>query len=86
MKGLGLIFNILIPGVGSMLIGKVGQGIGQIFIWGLGFLITLGTLGFGVVIGAPLMIGAWIWAIVTAAGGPDQTINVQVSNDRGARK
>lgn len=81
MKGLGIILNILIPGVGSMVIGKIGQGIGQIVIWGLGGLITLGTLGFGVVIGAPMMIGAWIWAIVTAAGGPGQTINVHVAND-----
>jgi len=43
-------------------------------------LITLGTLGFGLVIGVPLMLGAWIWAIVTAAGGPEQTITVHVSD------
>lgn len=84
MKGLALILNILLPGVGSMVIGKVMQGLLQISLWGLGGLITIGTLGFGVVIGAPLMIGAWIWAIVTAAGGPNQTINVHVSNDAGS--
>jgi len=82
MKGLGLILNILLPGVGSMVIGKVGQGLGQITIWGLGVLITLGTLGFGLVIGVPLMLGAWIWAIVTAAGGPQQNITVQLSDRR----
>ncbi|RED13899.1 hypothetical protein [Pontivivens insulae] len=86
MKGIALIANILAPGVGSMLIGRIGQGLGQITIWGLGLLITLGTLGIGIVIGAPMMIGAWIWAIVTAAGGPDQTINVHVNGSDGGAK
>lgn len=82
MKGMAIILNVLVPGVGSFLIGKVGQGIAQVLLWGVGFLITVGTLGFGVVIGAPLMIGAWIWAIITAAGGPNQQITVQINDDR----
>lgn len=86
MKGIAIIANILAPGVGSFIIGKVGQGLGQIIIWGLSLLITVGTLGFGIVIGAPMMIGAWIWAIITAAGGPDQTVNLHVSaSDRSVK-
>ena len=69
MKPLAIIANILIPGVGSFMLGKVGQGIGQAAIWGFGLLLTVGTLGIGGIIGFPLMLGAWIWAIVTAAGG-----------------
>lgn len=80
MKGFALLANILMPGVGSFIIGRVGSGIGQIVIWGLGLLMTVGTLGIGGVIGIPMMIGAWIWAIVTAAGGPEKTINVTVHN------
>ena len=78
MKFWAILLNIGIPGVGSFLIGKAGQGIAQILIWGLGFLLTVGTLGFGGIIGIPMMLGGWIWAIVTAAGGPDTSVNVQV--------
>ena len=67
-----------------MVTGKGRQGCLKISLWGVGGVITIVTLGFGVVIGAPLMIGAWIWAIVTATGGPNQTINVHVSNDAGS--
>lgn len=74
MKGFAVLANILLPGVGSLLIGKIGAGLLQGTIWGLGLLLTIGTLGLGGVIGAPMMIAAWIWAIVTAASdhGPIQ--------------
>lgn len=78
MKGIALITNILLPGVGSFFIGKAGAGIGQIMIWGFGLMLTLGTLGIGGIIGIPMMIGAWIWAIVTASGASEQTITVNV--------
>ena len=78
MKGFAIILNILLPGVGSFMIGKAGQGIGQIIVWGLGLLLTIGTLGVGGVLGIPMMIGGWIWAIITAAGGPQQNITVHV--------
>ncbi|WP_108816331.1 hypothetical protein [Loktanella sp. Alg231-35] len=79
MKPLAIIANILIPGVGSFIIGKVGAGVAQIVIWGFGLMLTLGTLGIGGIIGLPLMLGAWIWAIVTAAGG-NQPVQVTVVN------
>lgn len=77
MKGLAILANILIPGVGSFILGKVGQGLGQMIIWGIGLLLTLGTLGIGGIIGLPMMLGAWIWAIVTAAGG-NQPVQVNI--------
>ena len=80
MKGFAVLANILMPGVGSFIIGRVGSGIGQIVIWGFGLLMTIGTLGIGGIIGIPMMVGAWIWAIVTAAGGPEQNINVTVQS------
>jgi TM2 domain-containing membrane protein YozV len=77
MKPLAIIANILIPGIGSFMLGKVGQGIGQAVIWGIGLLLTLGTLGIGGIIGLPMMLGAWIWGIVTAAGG-NQPVQVNI--------
>ena len=79
MKALAIISNILIPGVGSFIIGQVGQGIAQILIWGLGFMLTVFTLGFFGVIGIPLMVGAWIWGLITAFGAQPQTIYVNLN-------
>jgi TM2 domain-containing membrane protein YozV len=79
MKALAIISNLIIPGGGSFLIGAPGQGVGQILIWGIGFLMTVMTLGIGGIIGIPMMIGAWIWGIVTAAGGPQQNVHVIVT-------
>lgn len=83
MKAFAIIANILVPGTGSFLLGYVGQGLGQILIWGIGALLTLFTLGIGGIIGIPMMLGAWIWGIVTAAGGPQQNINVTVNSGPG---
>ena len=79
MKTLAIIFNIFIPGVGSFFIGRAGQGIGQILIWGLGFMLTVFTLGFGGIIGIPMMMGAFVWGLVTAIGAQPATINVNLN-------
>ena len=71
---LALLLNLIImPGIGSIVGGRTGAGIAQlvIFLGSLivGFVITFITLGFGIIIGLPIMIlgalGAWIWALVT---------------------
>lgn len=80
MKFWAVVFNIGMPGIGSFMVGKPGQAVGQILIWGLGLLLTIGTFGIGGIFGIPMMIGAWIWAIVTASGGPERPVNVQVIN------
>lgn len=79
MKTLAILFNVFIPGVGSMIIGKWGQGIGQIVIYGFGAMFTLLTFGFGAIIGIPMMLGAWIWGIITAAGY-SEPIQVNIVN------
>ena len=81
MKAFAVIANILLPGVGSFFVGKVGSGFGQLIIWSFGLAFTIGTFGLGGIVGIPMMIGAWIWAIVTASGGGQQNITVNVVQD-----
>lgn len=81
MKALAIVCNIFIPGVGSFFVGQVGQGIAQIILYGLGFLITIGTLGIGAIIGIPMMIGAWIWGLITAFGVNQQPVQVNIVNN-----
>ncbi len=60
----GLILNILVlPGLGTLIAGKKSTGIAQIVIWVCGFLLTLTLIG--AILGIPMMIGAWIWGIVS---------------------
>lgn len=84
MRILAILLNVFIPGVGSFVVGKVGQGIFQILIFGLGLAINLLTLGFGSFIGFPLMLGAWIWGIITAASANPAPIQVTIIDSRGA--
>ncbi|MEK6918525.1 MAG: hypothetical protein AABW73_00645 [Nanoarchaeota archaeon] len=69
---LALILNIIIlPGLGSLIAGKIKEGVWQIAII-LGGLL-LGTMliisGVGIALGVPIIIiaptAAWIWGIVT---------------------
>jgi TM2 domain-containing membrane protein YozV len=83
MKALAVILNIFIPGVGSFVVGKAGQGIAQILIFGIGFVINLITLGFGAIIGFPLMLGAWIWGLITVLSTPSAPIQVNIIDNRG---
>jgi TM2 domain-containing membrane protein YozV len=56
---LGLILNIFFPGVGSLVVGKTSAGITQLIMFVLSIPLTL------FVIGIPLYLAAWIWALVT---------------------
>ncbi len=58
---LGLILNIFFPGVGTIVLGQVGTGIVQLILGGIGFLLSF------VLIGIPLLVGVWIWAVVIGA-------------------
>lgn len=64
MKTMAIILNFFFPGIGSLVIGKIGQGIVQIILFGLG--VVLNFTFVGAIIGIPLCIGIWIWGIVTA--------------------
>lgn len=65
MRTLGIIVNIFLPGVGTLIVGKIPQGIIQIILFIIAVVLDL-TVVFAI-IGIPLIIGTWIWAIVSAA-------------------
>jgi TM2 domain-containing membrane protein YozV len=84
MNGLALVINIFLPGIGTLIAGKVGQGIGQLALYWIGVLFTVTMIG--AVIGLPMMFAAWIWAIVSVAGSSSSPspVNVTVIQQHGA--
>lgn len=55
-----LLLNILVlPGLGTIIAGRTSTGTTQLVLFLIGIPLTL------ILIGIPLMIGAWIWGIVT---------------------
>lgn len=76
MKTLSIILNVFFPGVGSLVIGKVGQGITQIILYTLGVIFCFTLVG--AIIGIPLMIGVWIWGLVTVTSAPAVPVEVVV--------
>ncbi|MDE2165933.1 MAG: hypothetical protein KGJ66_06310 [Alphaproteobacteria bacterium] len=79
MRGLAVLINVFIPGIGTLMVGKVGQGIAQFILWAVGVAICFTVIG--VFIGVPMAIAAWIWAIVSAASNP-APIQVEVTHRR----
>jgi TM2 domain-containing membrane protein YozV len=65
MKAVAIILNFFFPGVGSLVLGKVGQGITQLILYILGVVFTVTLIG--AIVGIPMMLAAWIWSLVTAA-------------------
>ena len=65
MKIVAFIINIFLPGVGTLLVGKIGTGIIQIVL----SMIAHGLIwtGIGALIGIPLAVVVWIWALVSVA-------------------
>mgnify|MGYP001561444223 CR=1 FL=1 len=59
-----LLLNILIlPGLGSLIAGRIRSGVIQVFLAVLGFLLSVTLIG--AVIGVPMIVIAWIWALIT---------------------
>jgi len=56
--GIGLLVSFFIPGLGSMMNGKVGRGVTILLVYIVGVFLSL------VIIGIPIAIGAWIWGMV----------------------
>lgn len=78
MKALGIIVNIFFPGIGTLIVKKWGQGIAQII---LGIIaVILAVTGIGSLIGIPLAIGVWIWAIVSAATSQPEPVQIVVQH------
>jgi len=65
MKAVAIIVNLFFPGVGTMIIGKVGTGVMQIILGLVGAFLTF--TGILSIIGIPLVIVAVIWSLVTVA-------------------
>ena len=58
----GLVLNLCIPGVGSIVAGKPGPGIAQLAMLVAGLPLCFVLVGF------PIVFAAWLWALMTAAG------------------
>ncbi|NJL51840.1 MAG: hypothetical protein HC930_05705 [Hydrococcus sp. SU_1_0] len=65
MRTVGIIVNIFFPGVGTIIVGKIGQGIVQIILVAIAIILNLTVVL--AIIGIPLGIGTWIWGLVSAA-------------------
>lgn len=65
MKAIAVITNFFIPGLGSLVIGKVVSGLLQLLLSAIGWFLTY-TVIFAI-IGLPLVALAWIWAMISAA-------------------
>lgn len=74
MKALAIIVNIFLPGIGTLIVKKWGQGIAQIILGIIGIILT--ATGLLSIIGVPLLIGVWIWAIISAVQSNPQPIQV----------
>lgn len=76
MKALAIIINIFFPGIGTLIIGKVGRGITQFLLYFLGAIMVL--TGLLAIIGIPLCIGIWIWSIISVASSEAQPVKVVI--------
>ena len=70
MKILAVIVNIFIPGVGTMMMGRIGTGIVQLLLIGLAAVFNF--LVIGAIIGIPLYAIVWLWAVVGVALMPER--------------
>ena len=60
----GLLVNVLfLPGLGSLIGGKTNAGIFQLLMFLLGIPLCLSIIGL--VVGGPMVMGAWIWGLVS---------------------
>jgi len=66
MKVVAIIINIFFPGVGTLIVGKIGTGVTQIILTIIAAVMNF--TGALAIIGIPLAIGVWIWALVSVAG------------------
>ena len=71
LKIIAFCVNFFLPGVGTLIMGRIGTGIVQMVLMFVGIL----TIGIGV--GFFIMLGTWIWGMVTVLQGkPKQQIVV----------
>jgi TM2 domain-containing membrane protein YozV len=56
---MGLVLNLVMPGVGSIVAGKTGEGIAQLILFCIGLPLCF------ILIGIPLCVAVWGWALST---------------------
>ena len=83
MRALGIIVNLFVPGVGTIIVGKAVSGVVQFILYALA--VSLVATGIGAIVGVPLGIFVWIWAIVSAVTAEDKPLVVVVRDDHGRR-
>ncbi|MCK6556403.1 hypothetical protein L6Q96_17770 [Candidatus Binatia bacterium] len=76
MRVAGVIVNIFFPGIGTLIVRKFGQGIAQLVLCLFAGMLIL--TGIGAIIGIPLAVVVWVWAIVSAATATEQPVQVVV--------
>lgn len=76
MKALAIIVNIFLPGFGTLIVKKFGQGIIQIVLTFVSAVLIL--TGFLAIVGLPLFVAVWIWAIISAATAKDEPVAIVV--------
>ena len=65
MKTVAFIINIFLPGVGTLLVGKILIGVIQILLYMAAHALTWTVIG--ALIGVPLIVIIWIWALISVA-------------------
>lgn len=63
MNIVALIANLIFPGVGTLIVGKVGSGVIQLVLYIVGLILTFTFIG--AIVGVPICIGVWIWGLVS---------------------
>jgi len=66
MKVVAIVINIFFPGAGTLILGKIGTGITQIILTVLSAVFV--ATGLLSIVGIPLGMGVWIWALVSVTG------------------
>jgi len=71
-----LALNFFIPGIGSMVVGKVMTGIIQLVLFIIAVICNFTVIL--AIIGIPLGLCVWIWGLVTVARAKQEPIQVTV--------
>ena len=83
MRALGIIVNLFFPGIGTIIVGKPVSGVVQFILYAIA--VGLVATGIGAIIGIPLGICVWIWAIVSAVTAEDKPLVVIVRDNPNSR-
>ncbi len=64
MKILGIIINLFLPGIGTIVVGRVSLGMVQFILYCFAVFLTL--VDFLAIIGIPFALGVLAWSIISA--------------------